>query len=238
MRLLGKLSRLEVHHVFPKDLLYEKGYSRPDGNAIANFTFLTQETNLSVSNRDPAEYLAEFCRKHLDAIRSHWIPTDRWLWRVENYGEFLDARRAPLADAANNFLDGLLAGAVPEPAAMPPIVDRDVGVVPGGVAAAEEEDLLMAVNEWVVEHGLPEGEFLYELADPQSGEAVAVFDLAWPDGLQAGLSEPVALLIDEPAETHEAANRAGFRFFTDVENFRAYVLQEILASGEDERAAA
>jgi hypothetical protein len=64
-----------------------------------------------------------------------------------------------------------------------------------------------------------------------------VFDLAWPDGLQAGLSEPVALLIDEPAETHDAANRAGFRFFTDVDTFRAYVRQEILASDEEEERA-
>ena len=46
MHLLGKLSRLEVHHVFPKDLLYKHGYSRPEVNALANFTFLTQETNL------------------------------------------------------------------------------------------------------------------------------------------------------------------------------------------------
>jgi hypothetical protein len=232
MHLLGKLSRLEVHHVFPKDLLYKHGYSRPEVNAIANFTFLTQETNLLVSNRDPAEYLEHFGAKHSDAIRSHWIPMDRRLWRVENYREFLDARRALLAQAANDFLYGLLAGAVPEPAAMPPIVDRDVAVVP-------EDDLLMAINEWVVEQGLPEGEFLYELTDPNSGEAVAVFDLAWPDGLQAGLSEPVALLIDEPGETHDAANRAGFRFFTDIETFRAYVHQEILASEEEvERPAA
>jgi hypothetical protein len=236
MHLLGKLSRLEVHHVFPKALLYKNGYTRPDVNALANFTFLTQETNLRVSNRDPVEYLKEF--KHRDAIQSHWIPMDRRLWRVENYREFLEARRALLAEAANDFLDGLLAGAVPEAAAMPPIVDRDVAEVPGGVAAAEEDDLLMAVNEWVVEEGLPEGEFLYELTDPQSGDAVAVLDLAWPDGLQAGLSEPAALLIDEPAGIHDAANRAGFRFFTDVETFRAYVHQEILASEKVERPAA
>ena len=119
-----------------------------------------------------------------------------------------------------------------------PIVDRDVAAVPGGIAAAEEDDLLMAVNEWIVEQGLPEGEFLYELTDRHSGDAVAVFDLAWPDGLQEGLSEPVALLIDEPPEIHDAANRAGFRFFTDVETFRAYVDQEILASEEAERPAA
>src|SRR5205085_3829903 len=58
--LLGNMSRLEVHHIFPKALLYRNDYSRPDVNALANFTFLTRETNLLVSDRDPAEYLEEF----------------------------------------------------------------------------------------------------------------------------------------------------------------------------------
>jgi hypothetical protein len=42
----------------------------------------------------------------------------------------------------------------------------------------------------------------------------------------------VALLIDETKATEEAANRAGYRFFTDVTAFRQYVLKEILASEE------
>jgi hypothetical protein len=238
MNLLGRLNRLEVHHVFPKDLLYKHGYSRPDVNAIANFTFLTQETNLRVSNRDPAKYLEEFSAKHPEAVSSHWIPMDRRLWRVENYQEFLAERRALLAHAANSFLDSLRVGGMPEPVESTPILDRQVASMPGGIAGEEEEDLLLACNQWVIDQGLPEGELLFELPDPVTGEPLAVFDLAWPDGLQEGLSEPVALLIDEPAETHQAANRAGFRFFTDFETLRGYVQREILASEDVERPAA
>jgi hypothetical protein len=51
-----------------------------------------------------------------------------------------------------------------------------------------------------------------------------------PDGLQEGYSQPVALLIGEGQETEEAANRMGFRFFTNLESFRAYVEREVLAS--------
>ena len=58
--LLGHLSSLQVHHIFPKALLYKHGYSRREVNAIANFTFLTQETNLEVSNKDPAKYLPAY----------------------------------------------------------------------------------------------------------------------------------------------------------------------------------
>lgn len=70
---------------------------------------------------------------------------------------------------------------------------------------------------------------MYELVDSESGEAVAILDLAWPNGLQEGFSQPVALLIDEPIEIEEAVNRAGFRFFTSAKALRGYVKKEILA---------
>ncbi len=236
-QLLGKHSSLQLHHIFPKALLYKHGYQRPEVNAIANFTFLTQETNIRISDRDPSVYLAEFTTKNSDAVRSHWIPMDPELWKVENYKEFLAARRELLAQAANEFLDSLFAGAVPEPAEATPIVERDVKVIPGGVGGAEEDKLLRTINEWVVEQGLPEGEFPYELADPETGEALAVLDIAWPQGLQEGYSQPVALLIDEGPETEEAANQAGYRYFTDADAFRAYVRREILAAEEVPSAA-
>lgn len=74
---LGRLSSLQVHHIFPKNLLYRSGYQRAEVNAIANFTFLTQETNLKISNHDPAQYLEEFVTKQPGAVESHWIPVDR-----------------------------------------------------------------------------------------------------------------------------------------------------------------
>jgi hypothetical protein len=45
--LLGKMSRLEVHHIFPKSRLYstKRAYRRPEVNALANFCFLTKDTN-------------------------------------------------------------------------------------------------------------------------------------------------------------------------------------------------
>ncbi len=229
--LLGRLSSLQVHHIFPRALLYRQGYSKADVNAIANFTFLTQETNLLVSDRDPAEYLEQFAYQQPGAVESHWIPMDRALWQVENYHEFLAERRKLLAKAANDFLDSLLQGVVPEVQDAPSILEREVVIAPGSIATQEEEQLLQECNTWIMSHGLPEGETMYELADIETGEPLAVLDLAWPDGLQAGFSQPVALLIDEGFETIDAVNRAGYRYFTDPEEFRDYVLQEILALG-------
>lgn len=227
--LLGRFSRLEIHHIFPKALLYKHKYPRQEVNALANFTFLTQETNLRVSDRDPAAYLEEFVEDNPGAVESHWIPTDRELWKVENYPEFLKARRALLADAANAFLDSLLAGSIPETQATTPVLEQAVAAVSGGVGSEDEDKLIQDLNDWIVQRGLPDGEYMYELTDPQTGSALAVIDLAWPNGIQEGYSQPVALLIDEDQEVEEIVNRAGYLFFTDVTEFRSYVEREILA---------
>ena len=226
--LLGNLSSLELHHIFPKARLYEAGYERSQVNALANFTFLTKETNLKVSAKNPAVYLAAYAEKDPALLSSHWIPLEPELWQVDRYEDFLTARRELLAAAANDFLDTLRRGEVPEEKVDIRVVEREPASVPGGIGGEEEEDLLIEVNQWVVEQGLPEGEFLFELADPESGEAYGVLDLAWPDGMQEGLSVPVALLLNEPEETEAAANRAGYRYFTDVDSFRRYVDREVL----------
>ena len=231
--LLGNMSKLELHHIFPKALLYKKGYERSSVNALANFTFLTKDTILKVSDKAPAVYLAAYAEKDPGLLASHWIPTDPELWRIDCYDDFLAARRELLAAAANEFLDTLRRGDVPEQRAEMPVGERHIAPIPGGIAQESEEDLLIEVNEWVVRRGLPEGEFLFELADLESGEPYGVLDLAWPDGLQERLSVPVALLVDEPEETEAAANRAGYRYFTDVEAFRSYVKREILAVEEE-----
>lgn len=134
---------------------------------------------------------------------------------MENYLDFLDDRRELLAKAANEFLDSLFVGSVPE-----------IEIIPGGIES-EEECIIRECNEWIVEQGLPSGEIMYELADPNTGEPLAVMDLAWPDGLQEGYSQPVALLIDEGPKTEEAVKRVDLRHFQDPVAFREYVRREI-----------
>ena len=122
MHLLGRSSRLHIHHVFPKNRLRRAKLSKADINAIANFTFLTQDTNIAISDRLPEEYLPEIAERYPNALHSHWIPADDALWKVGRYPEFLAARRELLAQAANRFLDEL-AGQAGAPAAEVPEVD-------------------------------------------------------------------------------------------------------------------
>ncbi|MEV7968883.1 DUF262 domain-containing protein, partial [Sphaerisporangium sp. NPDC088356] len=109
--MLGKLTSLQVHHIFPKAVLHKAGYDRGQVNAIANFCFLTQDTNLVIGKRTPEEYFAEAEEKHPGVLASQWIPADRDLWRVERYPDFLDARRELLAQAVQSFLAELRNGA-------------------------------------------------------------------------------------------------------------------------------
>ena len=71
----------------------------------------------------------------------------------------------------------------------------------------------------------------------KNGELIAILDLAWPNGLQDGLSEPVAVLIDEGNSVRKAANNAGFRRLfaetTAPDDFRRYVQYEILGVEEE-----
>ena len=237
--LLGHLSTLQIHHIFPKKVLYDAGYSKREVNAIANFTFLTQETNLEVSKRDPAEYLPHYEKRTPGAVTSHWIPTDPRLWKIENYREFLAARRALLADAANEFMEKLANGHVPEPVDIDQsdFIGRAATHVPGGIDTDEEEARLIRCNNWAVNKHLPEGEFEYELTD-EHGQQVAILDLAWPDGVQPRLTQPVAVLIGEGAEVEDAASLAGFRCFSSPHSFRQYVKHEILADAEEEEIEA
>jgi len=236
--LLGNMNQLEVHHIFPKSLLYSEGHHRSEVNAIANFCFLTKGTNLQIGARLPAEYFLEIEERHPSALASQWIPQDRELWQIENYPHFLEARQRLLANAANELLEELLHSAQPSPTidvCVGDAADESVSVreVPGGIADADEEAMLFAINEWLQEQGLPAGELDLELADPESGEPLAILDLAWPGGLQAGYSDPVALLLGEAQTTLQIANDHGFRHFSEADAFKRYVQTEILALTED-----
>ncbi|MEO1254476.1 MAG: hypothetical protein AAFY41_06275 [Bacteroidota bacterium] len=150
------------------------------------------------------------------------------MWKIENYADFLEQRRILLAKAANEFLDSLLTGQVPEDSHTGSILDRDVETVPGGIASEEEEEILLQCMTWMDQQSLPIGEFEYELVNDENKQLLAVLDLAWPDGIQVGLTQPIALLLYEDDETLQIAQRHGYRCFTNFELFRRYVQQEVL----------
>jgi hypothetical protein len=226
--LLGKMSRLEVHHIFPKAQLYKHHYKRPEVNALANFCFLTKDTNLQITDRLPEKYFPEVEMAHKGALASQWIPDDPSLWKIEKFRDFLEARKVLLAAELNRRMEELLHGDVRWLAGAPAATPA-APAIGSGISSEEEEAKLEELNDWMEEQGLPRGIVGYELADAESGEQQAVLDLAWPSGIQEELSQPVAVMLNEEAATVTLASQAGFRCFTDSRAFRRYVKTEVLA---------
>ena len=81
----------------------------------------------------------------------------------------------------------------------------------------------MVIN--CLQKGLNPGEIYYDLAD-DTGNHIATVDIAWPEGIQTGLSNPTVLLLGQPVEVVEAVNNAGYRYFTDVDTFKHYIESE------------
>ena len=73
---------------------------------------------------------------------------------------------------------------------------QSIQIVQGDITTEEEEELVLDLNIWVSEQGLPEGDFAYEVLDPETEKPIAFLDLAWPNGLQEGYSEPYEITID------------------------------------------
>jgi hypothetical protein len=223
--LLGKMSRLDVHHIFPKAQLYKGKYRKAEVNAVANFCFLTKDTNISISAKLPEKYFPEIEAKHPGALASQWIPMDPQLWKLERFPDFLEARKVLLAAELNRRMGELLHGELHWMGGVAAISSVSI---PGSISSAEEEQELTELNDWIEDQGLPRGMLSYGFVNPATGEQKAVFDLAWPNGVQEELSQPVAVLLNEEPETVGIASQGGYRAFTTVADFRAYVNAEIL----------
>lgn len=225
--LLGKMSRLEMHHIFPKAQLYKRKFKRAEVNALGNFCFLTKDTNLDISDSLPEEYFPKIEQAHPGALASQWIPADPALWKIDNFREFLEARKALLAAELNYRMEELLHGDNRWLAGPTAAVPSET-VATGGITSEEEEEQLESINDWMEEQGLPRGLLAYDFADAVTGQQKAVFDLAWPNGIQEELSQPVAVLLNESTETIGIASQAGYRCFTGIEEFRRYVDKDII----------
>ena len=228
---LGRMSRPEVHHIFPKAQLYKLKFSRSEVNAVANFCFQSKETNLEISDRKPEEYFPAFEARNPGGLASQWIPEDPNLWKLKNYREFLDARRVLLAAETNRQMAELLHGDIRwlEPTSKAMAWPGDA-VVTGGITSEAEEEALESLNDWVEAQGLPRGHMAFEYTEVDTAEHTAIFDLAWPDGLQEGLSGPACLLLNEGSATLALASSAGFRCFTDIKSFKSYLKKDILSA--------
>jgi len=113
----GKIYSIQSHHIFPSSILWKTGRYKVNNslhriivNDIANRSFVTADTNISIiSNRNPKEYFSIIIEKYGEkALVDQLIPMDRNLWEIDKYEQFLNRRRAIIADEINKYLDSFI----------------------------------------------------------------------------------------------------------------------------------
>jgi hypothetical protein len=75
--------RPNLHHIFPVDYINRNpGNNRLDGNSLMNIAYLTQMTNLEISNRNPLEYIQDYCNNpdFERVMGSHLLPPEIIDW--------------------------------------------------------------------------------------------------------------------------------------------------------------
>ncbi len=209
--LLGKGTSLQVHHVFPKALLYKHGYSQSEVNQVGNFCFLTATCNNSIGASSPEQYFSKTETQYPGALASQWVPMDESLWRIDRYLDFLAARRELLAATANVFLGELEDGG----RVSTPDVQR--------VTVHEEDrddariDQIRAIRVLAADLGLASPATEVEIADPVDGRVLCIAEAYWPDGLQTGQGQPVVLELDPEEGDLGRMQELGFEVFTTTD---------------------
>lgn len=99
-----KFSDLARHHIFPKDLLKKETDGEVIINCIGNLTFIDSTQNSNLQERKPEDYLNEF---DSEILKRHFIPTDRELWKMDNFEKFVEERTKLLWQGVQGLLESL-----------------------------------------------------------------------------------------------------------------------------------
>ncbi len=103
-----------LHHIFPLDFCEKNlGKYGAQANSLLNIAYLTQITNLKISNKNPLEYIKDYLGNNFDLIqKTHLLPDQLVDWaQQENMPEdalskFIENR----LDVLLSILSGYLAG--------------------------------------------------------------------------------------------------------------------------------
>ena len=92
----------------------------------------------------------------------------------------------------------------------------------------EGDQDIVAVLSLADELGIAAPEPHYEICNDETGEAITVADIAWPQGIQPGrAAQPVALLLGADPGTKASLGELGYRFFTSRQKL-VWHLEELL----------
>ncbi len=107
---MGKMYKLEKDHIFPFSALKKIGYAMGEdkyrlAQEFTNRAILTQVANRNKSNKSAYDYLSSI---DSESLKLQSIPTDKNLWELDMYQNFLNERRQILTKELNNFLSSFI----------------------------------------------------------------------------------------------------------------------------------
>jgi hypothetical protein len=115
--------RGDIHHLFPKDYLKKNGLDRSKYNQIANYVYMQSEINIKVGNKPPKDYFDMLTNQMLngnqqvsglsneqqllDNLKMNAVPQDIMQMSIDNYNDFLTARRKLMAIKIKKYYHSL-----------------------------------------------------------------------------------------------------------------------------------
>ncbi len=105
-----------LHHIFPTNFITQNpGENDLDKNSLMNIAFLTQITNLEISDKNPLKYIRGYDAndKFEGVIKSHILPTQLLDWaRLETMpsdalDQFIESRVESIINELKNILAGV-----------------------------------------------------------------------------------------------------------------------------------
>jgi hypothetical protein len=113
----------DIHHLFPKDYLKKNGLDRSKYNQIANYVYMQSEINIKIGNKPPKDYFEVIItqmqnnnkqvsglstqQELLDNLQMNAVPTDIMQMSIDDYNDFLTARRKLMAAKIKEYYHSL-----------------------------------------------------------------------------------------------------------------------------------
>ena len=217
--LLGYLTSLQVHHIFPKAVLYDAGYPRSQVNAVANFCFLTQDTNLAIGKRRPEDYFPRLRR----TPGRPGVPVDSRGTRRCGESTGIPTSSPPGASCWPTPPTHSLARC--GQAWRLVRTNRSNGRGPWSIHYDDDsrtEEVAALIAE-LTELGCAEPAVDCEISDPATGKPLAIAEACWPEGLQPGQGNPVVLELDPGESDLARLEELGYEVFISTDSLRGYV---------------
>ena len=103
-----------LHHIFPLNYIAKnKGENLLDENSLMNIAYLTQITNLEISDKNPLQYMQNYIndKGFKNVVDSHYLPSNILEWvtledmPINALDEFIEARIELIIDELRKLLE-------------------------------------------------------------------------------------------------------------------------------------